>query len=151
MSKKVYLVTSGEYSDYQVNGVFSSRQLAEEWIGPFQARYEIDERDLDDMSDGREARSSRIEMGLYDGEVTEYKPNEEEDYQNISLRRRSGYAFNIVISMSFDFYDLDRATKIAGEKRAKILYNLAEIYNDKLELGSKTLYFDRDRCILEDK
>ena len=32
MNKKIYIVTSGEYSDYGINAVFSSRELAEKYI-----------------------------------------------------------------------------------------------------------------------
>lgn len=33
--KKVYLVTSGEYSDYRVDAVFSSKELAQKFIDSF--------------------------------------------------------------------------------------------------------------------
>ena len=44
----VYLVTSGEYSNYSVNGAFSSEQLAQEFIEKFGeaniASWELDDR-----------------------------------------------------------------------------------------------------------
>lgn len=49
---KVYLVTSGCYSDDAVDGVFSSRELAEKmmYIGGFESYNDIEEKELDDQS-----------------------------------------------------------------------------------------------------
>lgn len=49
---KIYLVTSGCYSDYGVDGIFSSRELAEKmmYIGGFESYNDIEEVELDDPS-----------------------------------------------------------------------------------------------------
>ena len=53
---KVYLVTSGEYSDYSVDGAFSSEDKAKAWIGSLTEIYSIEEHNLDPDPD--EARGS---------------------------------------------------------------------------------------------
>lgn len=45
----VYLVTSGEYSDYSINGVFSTEQLAEEFAAKIEGG-EVDPWELDERS-----------------------------------------------------------------------------------------------------
>ena len=46
----VYIVTSGEYSDYSIHAVFSTREKAEEYIahnGDFSDSYKIEEYVMD--------------------------------------------------------------------------------------------------------
>ena len=60
--KTIYVLTSGEYSDYHINGVYSSRELAQAFIDavegklyPFGKRtysdYMIEEYNLDEYAD----------------------------------------------------------------------------------------------------
>lgn len=51
--KFIYVVTSGSYSDYSIDKIFSSRKLAEDWIGDFIDSFHIEEHRLDDM-DGKQ-------------------------------------------------------------------------------------------------
>lgn len=37
--KNIFVVTSGQYSDYSITAVFSTRELAEEFIKDFPRRY----------------------------------------------------------------------------------------------------------------
>jgi hypothetical protein len=63
-TRKVYIVTSGSYSDYRINEVFASRELAEEYIAVYMKNGElvsevlrIEEFDLrDDPMDVAEIR-----------------------------------------------------------------------------------------------
>ena len=48
--KIIYLVTEGEYSDYHIEGVFSSRELAEEYISGDCKDGSIEEYYLDDKA-----------------------------------------------------------------------------------------------------
>ena len=59
MSKKqktIYVLTSGDYSDYHINGVYSSRELAQAFIDAVEREYPysdymIEEYDLDEYAD----------------------------------------------------------------------------------------------------
>lgn len=52
---KVYIVTSGEYSDYRIESIFTNREAAEKYCAVYQNRYDdepmIDERDITDGSE----------------------------------------------------------------------------------------------------
>jgi hypothetical protein len=45
---KIYIVTSGSYSDYQINAVFSTRELAQKYVDKFESTdYRVEEHELD--------------------------------------------------------------------------------------------------------
>lgn len=46
--EKVYIVTSGEYSDYQINVVFSTIEKAEEYVDAQGSDYRVEEYPVDD-------------------------------------------------------------------------------------------------------
>ena len=48
---RIYVVTSGEYSSYRIERVFSTEELAIAWIGDADHMYEIEEYKLDNVSD----------------------------------------------------------------------------------------------------
>ena len=50
MAEKVYIVTAGEYSDYRILAVFSSKERAEDWIdhiGQYEDYCYIEEYEVD--------------------------------------------------------------------------------------------------------
>lgn len=60
-TKTIYIVTSGEYSDYGIDRVFSTRQMAEEWCGDHLSgpsapskEYTIEEYKIDEPFDPKE-------------------------------------------------------------------------------------------------
>jgi hypothetical protein len=66
---KIFVVTSGDYSSYTVDRVFSTEEMAKEWIG-ISKGYMIEEYELDDMSNPNTLNSIRCifnitERGLY--------------------------------------------------------------------------------------
>lgn len=76
MTKTIYIVTSGEYSDYGIDGVFDSKELAEDWISMFKqggmyGDMKIEEHEInpneDQIKKGRKAY--RVMIGE-DGEVS---------------------------------------------------------------------------------
>jgi hypothetical protein len=68
---KVYIVTSGCYSDYSINHVFSTRELAEEWIGEkINEEYHVEEYEIDPPVDFLENIKTSIGVDmLKDGTV----------------------------------------------------------------------------------
>ena len=69
-TKKIYMVTSGCYSDYCINAVFSTREKAEEYIdgGNAYSDSDIEEYDLDEPIK-RKTRVLLISMMLADKKV----------------------------------------------------------------------------------
>ena len=59
MSKqKVYILTDGDYSDYHVVGVFSTRELAEDYVNSSE-RYEVDrigEWEMDELQPDKDRK-----------------------------------------------------------------------------------------------
>lgn len=47
-NKKIYIVTSGEYSDYQIEAVFSTKEKANDFVQQHGTDYNIEEYDLDE-------------------------------------------------------------------------------------------------------
>jgi len=122
--KKVYVVTSGCYSDYGIVGIFSSPEMAQEYIdlekslGKYSDLNEIEEWGLDDLRPSKV--HTRVWMGA-DGTVDNI-------YQGVGTVDDAGF-------MCFTFFephlltwqvatdDKKRAVKVVNERRVIILAN----------------------------
>jgi hypothetical protein len=127
----VYVVTSGEYSDYGVNAIFSTKELAqiymEKFSNPdrFSEFNDIQEWEVDDMeADLRSNRKPfRISMQR-DGQVTYCESGSYFGTYNGTVLK-----FHDSLEISLFADDKDQAIKIANEKRLKYL-----LENDKKEV-----------------
>ena len=45
---KIYIVTSGEYSDYTIDAVFSTKEKAEEYVQQYGTNYRVEDYDIDE-------------------------------------------------------------------------------------------------------
>lgn len=124
MSKKtVWVIEDGEYSDYHVVGVFSSRENAELVLGQLKSG-EIAEWELDPAVKALNAGLSRyyVQM-LRDGTVCESKPEEfcadEWEFLNTS----DGYPPTAGLRVWVFAKDEKHAVKIANEKRIQAIAN----------------------------
>ena len=121
---KIYVVTSGDYSDYGIDAIFTSRELAQAFINAFKKRdydeFRIEEFELNpyktEIRKGYFAFFVRMQK---DGKCTEvYKEN-------------SSYGFNGGIDYGFDVNknmychvfakDDKHAVKITNEKRTELI------------------------------
>ncbi len=66
MEKKIYIVTSGEYSDYHIEAVFSTKEKANDYIQQNGTDYNIEEYDLDEEV-VKETKVWRIEFEITAG------------------------------------------------------------------------------------
>jgi len=68
---KIYIVTSGCYSDYRINHVFSTRELADRWIGERAGEdYSAEEYEIDPIVDFTENIKTSIGVDMNkDGSV----------------------------------------------------------------------------------
>lgn len=115
--EKVYIVTSGEYSDYTIEAVFSTREKAEEFVSVLKLNYpaEIVEWNVDGIIEGDEARHYEATFAYETGELL----LTEEVYMFIHLRPMiqampdNGGNFNIKIQ--FSTAKTDAVRKIASE------------------------------------
>jgi hypothetical protein len=128
MSKTIYVVTSGEYSDYSINAVFDDEELAKAYRDAFSTK----------------GYGSRLEMEEYEANAVEHNGwapglfpwNAEiaEDGEIVKLELKPDYGWHlgigdrfkyadksdvIVLLCSFLARDEEHARKIAGERWAK--------------------------------
>jgi hypothetical protein len=129
MSIKIYVITSGEYSDYNINCVFSTRQLAEAYVEKYSAEeMRIEEYELDTeqmrLNDPRKNYRVRIykngDAEAQEGVMVDEDDDEEDDYFYQSL-------WNDPINLYLQFVCLadskEHAIKIANEKRIQHIAN----------------------------
>jgi hypothetical protein len=118
---KVYIVTSGCYSDYHIEGVYSTREMAEEYIRAIKDDYKgINEWEVDVVVDPIEHGYLRWYV-RFDGDNIDYINQEDIDLDDPKEEECSYY--NYMGSLSFSIYakDRDHAIKIASEKRFMLL------------------------------
>lgn len=135
--KQVFAVSSGSYSDYRVNAIFSSKELAQEYMNAVKdSDYnEIEEYTLDPptadlirrgylvwnvlmLHDGTTERVTRTENGLYDVDAPRHwiwKRTEAPAYK--------GKGIPDALQSSVWAKTEKQAVKIANEKRAQMIAN----------------------------
>jgi len=133
--KKVYIVTSGVYSDYRINAVFSTKALAEKYIEA-QSRIgafdwdapEIEEYNLDILLNYPEGKNHYVVcLTLKSGTVISIvKQPPREDNINIHNIYRN-YAGMEFFEISCWAKSEEQAKKIATDKRTKVLAERGEL------------------------
>lgn len=125
---KVFVVTSGDYSDYGIDAIFSTRDLAQAFIDAFKANkwheMDIEEWDLDPnkihFKQNRKPYFLRINKkgDVKDLEVADSAYGFKQDIPDAEI---SYTANNEWMNINCFANDENHAVKIAGEKRAQIL------------------------------
>lgn len=117
----LYVVTSGEYSDYGIEAIFSTRELAQSYIdattsGDRWSQPGIEEWELDpgadDLRAGRKLWFVRMDR---DGNVPEVRPDRGGSSDS--------HGFDAIGNMICTVWaaDQEHAVKIVGERRARFL------------------------------
>ena len=73
MEKKIYIVTSGEYSDYGIDAVFTTKEKAVEYVEQHGTNYNIEEYNLDEEVE-KKTQLWYIEFCVEDSELHEASP-----------------------------------------------------------------------------
>lgn len=116
----IYVLTSGSYSDYRVDGVYSTREMAQAvidrgWGG------EIEEYELDELADFLEKGLNCywVEMQRNgDSEVRASYPNND-GYEELSLWAYEPREYRLC--MRIVAKDEQHAVKIANERRMQLI------------------------------
>lgn len=123
---KIYVVTSGEYSDYGINALFSTKELAQLFIDKFTVARkrsefnEIMEAEVDEMES--DLRSDRKPFNINmkrDGEITYCESGG--TYGTYDGVIKIHYFHKDLLEISLFADDKEQAIKIANEKRLKYL------------------------------
>ena len=125
MGKEIYIVVSGEYSDYQINAVFSTRKLAKDYIQQRGTDYRIEVYELD-KEVVKETKLWDIVFNIWNNKLVSAISEKLEDNDN-----RSGmcvvfdtlFPDEVYIRFYVDSDSMDRAVKIASERFAAIKAN----------------------------
>jgi hypothetical protein len=125
MNKKIYIVTSGEYSDYRIEAVFTTKEKAVSYVEQHGTYYNIEEYDLDEEVEKKTQLWNIVfcvEDGkLHDATPTSYNRNELVDtcsiFDTFNMKKETYICFYI------DADSMDRAVKIARERFGAVKAN----------------------------
>lgn len=124
---KVYVVTSGQYSDYGIDAIFTTKELAEKFIDSFLKMYnemEIEEWDLNPneqhLKQNRKPYFLRINKN---GNISDVEQRDSSFgfKQNIPVANTSYTHDKLWLNVECFADDEAHAVKIAGEQRARLL------------------------------
>lgn len=122
MEKKIYIVTSGEYSDYTIERVFSTKEKANEFIQQHGTDYRIEEYVVDEEKVKKEEKIWDVEIDIDDNSVIQSIP------RNFLCREEGTcehheYFRNDVVDLYVKADSMDKAIKIAKERYFAIKSN----------------------------
>ena len=125
MEKKIYIVTSGEYSDYHIEAVFTTKEKAVEYVEQHGTYYDIEEYDIDKEVE-KKTQLWSIVFCIEDGKFDEanpisYNKNKEVDTCYVEERFGDGKMYYIIFLVDAD--SMNRAVKIARERFAAVKAN----------------------------
>ena len=123
MKNKIYIVTSGEYSDYHICAVFSNKEKAEEYVQYHGTEHSVEEYCIDEEIKS-DVKLWRIIFYIKNGEVieacpTEYRAEEKCDTCKVCETLRS----ELIIYFYVTSETSNKAIKIASERWAAIKSN----------------------------
>lgn len=123
MDKKIYIVTSGEYSDYGIEAVFSTKEKANEYVQQNGTEYHVEEYDLDEEV-VKETKLWFIEFEMESQEIKRVSPiTYDIDKKKDTCKVTEYLSFNPYITFYVEAETMDRAIKIASERFASVKAN----------------------------
>ena len=133
--RKVYLITSGDYSDYGVDAVYSTQKLAREALKSFSRQTCIEEYDLNTPIDEAYRKNKNGWFVYFEditvADVTECNVMGSDGFKEIyQITGRCGEKLTLRVYILADTEK--RAIKVANEKRASILASVDLTNNDNL-------------------
>ena len=134
MMKRVYLVSTGEYSDYDILGVFSTRGKANDFCDTFHSsncghtKPEIQGMILDEFDDivvaCKDKKVFNVEMNLVDGDVNKVQEKTGElEVARLALEKKLAIINGVIIASVFAD-DKKHAVKIIAEQRTRMIVQM---------------------------
>jgi hypothetical protein len=125
---KVFIVTSGEYSDYGMNAVFSTEEAAQRFIDVHTTsrwdRYQIEDWELDENTPPDESLY-RAAVNTFTGDVSLSLPSDQEQAvseDSIQIDTASTFGGSAVYYVTWiTTKDAESAQKISGERYAQVM------------------------------
>lgn len=144
--EKVYIITYGDYSDYTICAVFSTRDKAEEYIQQHGDTYRIEEYSVDEEIKQSEIWS--VEIGLYSHKIRRCEwcddnwSRERVDQFRVFEPSFSDSEWSIKMLLRAD--SMNRAIKAANERVAQIVANKDLFYASAFNKIEKGIFPIRD-------
>lgn len=127
---KVFIVTAGEYSDYGISQVFSTRKKAEQYIDTKDDNYRIEEFELDEPFEV-EKKIFAVTLRIEDKKVVRISIR---DYNNVEdcIEFNEGSSYDSGRQPNITFFiksdSKERAVKVASERFGAVIANEAVMY-----------------------
>lgn len=123
MEKKIYIVTSGEYSDYGIDAVFTTKEKAVYYVEQHGTDYNIEEYNLDEEV-VKETKLWLVEFEIESQEIKHASPTTYNIDKNKDTCEVTEYlSFNPYMVFYVEANTMDRAIKIARERFAAVKAN----------------------------
>ena len=122
MDKKIYIVTSGEYSDYGIDAVFTTKEKAVEYVEQHGTRYNIEEYNLDEPI-LKENKLWLISFNLEDGRIEDATVSNRKKEYYCDTCKYAPYSFVKHLDFYVESEVMDKARKIASERFAAVKAN----------------------------
>jgi hypothetical protein len=124
--KQIYVVTSGCYSDYRIDGVFDDLKLAEEFREKYSEKYYNEKNEIEvynlNPTDKNDSEVEYFYVEMYkSGDVRKCEKQSSYIYNSLSLECFTTDHKVIVFQIQAD--DEQHAIKICNERRARIIAN----------------------------
>lgn len=119
----IFIVTSGDYSDYGISAVFSTRDLAEEYVQRNGSDYRVEEYPVDEPID-REERIWEVLLEIDNHNVVSCQSWRNEKYVPWPCKNGVHY-IKLARGWCLQFFimadTMDRAIKVANERMNQVL------------------------------
>ena len=122
MEKKIYIVTSGNYSDYRIDAVFTTKEKAEEYVQNNGSDYRIEVYNLDEPI-VKENKLWLIQFNLEDGRIEDAIVSSRKKEYYCDTCKYEPYSFVKHLNFYVEAEFMDKAKKIASERFAAIKAN----------------------------
>ena len=149
-NKKIYIVTKGEYSDYRIDSVFSTEDLAKEYLDGKSDDYRMEVYNIDEPMPKHETRLWRIRLDAVTKKLrfAEYAYNDDVKDTVCMYKWYDGAKTKKGLTFYIESDSKERAVKIASERFGQVVaeepirfpYLRSKIIDDKYTGGNFPLY-----------
>lgn len=116
--EKVYIVTSGDYSDYHIDAVFSTRKKAKEYVDAHGSDYCVEEYPVDDTPVEKKESIWLASIDWKTGEVMSANPENYDSYytDKVDTVQYRDTGFNKYLDFVLESDSMERVKKVASER-----------------------------------
>lgn len=116
--EKVYIVTSGDYSDYHIDAVFSTIEKAKEYVDAHGSDYRVEEYPVDDTPVEKKESIWLVSIDWKTGEALSANPVNYDSYytDKVDTVQYKDTGFNKYLNFVLESNSMERVKKVASER-----------------------------------